>query len=55
MRFLAFGQRRPTEVARLAHHPFLSGPAIGVSPDGHYLLSTQNTGGSELMLIEGFQ
>jgi Tol biopolymer transport system component/predicted Ser/Thr protein kinase len=52
VRFLAFGQRRPTEVARLAHPPFLSGPAVGVSPDGRYLLSTQSQGSSDLMLVE---
>ncbi len=55
VRFLGFGQRRPTEVARLAHPPFLSGPAIGVSPDGRYLLSTQSQGGSDLRLVEKFQ
>jgi hypothetical protein len=54
VRYLPFGQLRPTVVARLAHPPFLSGPAVSVSPDGRYLLSTQSQGGSDLMLVEDF-
>jgi len=55
VRFLAFGQQHATEVARLRHPPYLGGPAVGVSPDGGFLLSTQSQGESDLMLVEGFR
>ncbi len=55
VRFLAFGQRNATEVARLRHPPFLGGPAVSVSPDGRWMLSTQSQGESDLMLVEAFR
>jgi eukaryotic-like serine/threonine-protein kinase len=55
VRFLGFGQRQATEVARLGHPPFLGGPAVSVSSDGRWLLSTQVQGESDLMLVEAFR
>jgi Tol biopolymer transport system component/predicted Ser/Thr protein kinase len=55
VRFLAFGQHGAKDVARLAHPPYLAGPAVSVSPDGRWLLSTQSQGEFDLMLVEGFQ
>ncbi len=55
VRFLGFGQRQATEVARLSHPPFLGGPAVSVSSDGRWLLSTQIQGESDLMLVEAFR
>jgi eukaryotic-like serine/threonine-protein kinase len=55
VRLQRFGQRRATDVAHLQHPPYLGGPAISVSPDGRWLLSTQSQGGSELMLVEDFR
>jgi Tol biopolymer transport system component len=52
LRFQKSGQRRATDVARLRHPPFLGGPAVSVSPDGRFLLSTQGQGGSDLMLAD---
>jgi Tol biopolymer transport system component/DNA-binding winged helix-turn-helix (wHTH) protein len=51
VRFQGFGRRRATEVARLRHPPFLGGPAVSVSPDGRWMLSTQSHGESDLMLV----
>ncbi len=55
VRFLRFGQGRTTEVAQLTYPPYLSGPALCVSPDGRWILSTQDQSGSDLMLVEGFR
>jgi Tol biopolymer transport system component len=41
VRFHSFARRHATEVARLRHTPFLGGPAISVSSDGRWMLSTQ--------------
>ena len=55
VRFFAFGQRRAKEVALLAHPPFLDGPAVSVSYNGRWMLSTQSQGSSDLMLVEDFR
>ncbi len=55
VRFLGIGQQRATDVARLQHPPYLDGPAVSVSPDGRWMLSTQGQGQSELMLVEDFR
>jgi Tol biopolymer transport system component len=55
VRFLAFGRQQPTELARLRQPPFLGGPAVSVSSDGRFLLSTQSQGESDLMLVDGFR
>ena len=55
VRFQAFGRRHATEVARLRFPPFLGGPAISVSSDGRWLLSTQSREESNLMLVETFR
>jgi Tol biopolymer transport system component/DNA-binding winged helix-turn-helix (wHTH) protein len=52
VRFQGFGRRHATEVARLRHPPFLGGPAISVSSDGRWMLSTQRQEESDLMLAE---
>jgi Tol biopolymer transport system component len=53
--FQDFDRRTATEVARLGHPPFLGGPAISVSRDGRWLLSTQRQEDSDLMLVESFR
>jgi Tol biopolymer transport system component/DNA-binding winged helix-turn-helix (wHTH) protein len=55
VRFQEFDRRDATEVARLRHPPFLGGPAISVSSDGRWMLSTQSQGESDLMLVENFR
>jgi dipeptidyl aminopeptidase/acylaminoacyl peptidase len=55
VRLQAFGRRPATEVARLRHPPVLGGPAVSVSPDGRWMLSTQSEGESDLMLVESFR
>ena len=55
VRFQGFDRRHATEVARLRHPPFLAGPAISVSSDGRWMLSTQSQGESDLMLVETFR
>jgi hypothetical protein len=55
VRFLAFGQQHATDLARLRYPPFLGGPAVSVSSDGRFLLSTQGQGESDLMLVEAFR
>jgi eukaryotic-like serine/threonine-protein kinase len=55
VRFRGFDQRHATEVARLRLPPFLGGPAISVSRDGRWLLSTQRQEDSDLMLVESFR
>ncbi len=55
VRFQGFDRRHATEVARLRHPPFLGGPAVSVSSDGRWMLSTQSQGGSDLMLVETFR
>ena len=55
VRFLGFGQRHATEVASLRYPPYLGGPAVSVSSDGRFLLSTQSQGESDLMLVETFR
>ena len=55
VRFQGFNRRHATEVARVPHAPFLGGPAISVSPDGRWMLSTQSQGQSDLMLVENFR
>ena len=55
VRFQGFDRRPATEVARLRHPPFLAGPAISVSRDGRWLLSTQRQEDSDLMLVETFR
>jgi hypothetical protein len=54
VRFLAFEHCRAIEVARLRHPP-LDGPAVSVSSDGQWMLSSQSQGGSELSLVENCQ
>jgi hypothetical protein len=55
VRFLGFGQHHATEVASLRHPPYLAGPAVSVSSDGRWMLSTQSQGESDLMLVETFR
>jgi Tol biopolymer transport system component/DNA-binding winged helix-turn-helix (wHTH) protein len=55
VRFQGFDQRHATEVARLRYPPFLGGPAVSVSSDGRWMLSTQSQGESDLMLAESFR
>jgi len=55
VRFLALGQQHATDLARLRHPPYLGGPAVSVSSDGRFLLSTQSQGESDLMLVEAFR
>jgi hypothetical protein len=55
VRFQDFGQRDATDVARLRYPPFLGGPALSVSPDGRWILSTQLREEYDLMLIENFR
>jgi hypothetical protein len=55
VRFQGFDQRHTTEVARLRYLPFLGGPAVSVSADGRWMVSTQSQGESDLMLVEGFR
>jgi len=55
VRFQGFDRRHATELARLRHPPFLGGPAISVSSDGRWMLSTQSQGESDLMLVENFR
>ena len=55
VRFLGFGERRATEVARLRYPPLSLGPALSVSSDGRWILSTQGQGESDLMLVENFR
>ncbi len=52
VRFQGFDRRPATEVARLRHPPFLGGPAISVSSDGRWMLSTQGYEESDPMLAE---
>jgi hypothetical protein len=55
VRFQGFDRRHATEVARLRYPPFLGGPAVTVSSDGRWMLSTQSQGESDLMLVETFR
>jgi Tol biopolymer transport system component/DNA-binding winged helix-turn-helix (wHTH) protein len=55
VRFQGFDRRPATVVARLRHPPFLGGPAISVSSDGRWMLSTQSQEESDLMLVESFR
>jgi Tol biopolymer transport system component len=55
VRFRGFDQHHATEVARLRYPPFLAGPAISVSSDGRWMLSTQSQGESDLMLVKTFR
>ena len=55
VRFQRFDRRHATEVARLPLAPFLGGPAISISPDGRWMLSTQTEEESDLMLVEKFR
>jgi Tol biopolymer transport system component/DNA-binding winged helix-turn-helix (wHTH) protein len=55
VRFQGFDRPHATEVARLRYPPFLDGPAISVSSDGRWMLSTQSQGESDLMLVESFR
>ena len=55
VRFQSFDRPHATEVARLKYPPFLYGPAISVSSDGRWMLSTQSQGESDLMLVETFR
>jgi Tol biopolymer transport system component len=55
VRFLAFGQQHAIDLARLRHPPYLGGPAVSVSSDGRWMLSTQSEGESDLMLVEAFR
>jgi Tol biopolymer transport system component/DNA-binding winged helix-turn-helix (wHTH) protein len=55
VRFQGFGRRHATEVARLRHPPSLGGPAVSVSSDGRWMLSTQIYGESDLMLVQTFR
>jgi Tol biopolymer transport system component len=53
--FLSFDQSRVTQVARLRHPPYLNGPALAVSSDGRWILSTQVQEEADLMLVENFR
>ncbi len=55
VRFKGFDRRDATEVARLRYPPFLGGPAVSVSSDGRWMLSTQSQEESDLMLVERFR
>jgi len=55
VRFQRFDRRHATEVARLQYPPSLGGPAVSVSSDGRWMLSTQSQGESDLMLVESFR
>jgi Tol biopolymer transport system component/DNA-binding winged helix-turn-helix (wHTH) protein len=55
VRFQGFDRPHATVVARIQRHPFLGGPAVSVSSDGRWLLSTQSQGESDLMLVEKFR
>ncbi len=55
VRFQDFDRRHATVVAQLRHPPFLGGPAVSVSSDGRWMLSTQSEGESDLMLVESFR
>jgi hypothetical protein len=55
VRFQGFDRRHATEVARLRYPPFLAGPAISVSSDGRWMLSTQSQAESDLTLVETFR
>ncbi len=55
VRFQGFDRRHATVVAQLRHPPFLGGPAISVSRDGRWMLSTQSQGESDLMLVENIR
>jgi Tol biopolymer transport system component len=55
VRFQGFDRRHATVVAQLRHPPFLGGPAVSVSSDGRWMLSTQSQGESDLMLVESFR
>jgi serine/threonine protein kinase/Tol biopolymer transport system component len=55
VRFQAFGQRHATDLARLRYPPNLGAPAVSVSSDGRWFLSTQVREESDLMLIEDFR
>jgi hypothetical protein len=55
VRFLAFGRQQAIDLARLRHPPYLGGPAVSVSSDGRWMLSTQSQGESDLMLVEAFR
>ena len=52
VRFQGFDRRDATVIARLRRPPFLGGPAVSVSPDGRWMLSTQGYVESDLMLAE---
>jgi Tol biopolymer transport system component len=52
VRFQGFDRRHATVVAQLRHPPFLDGPAVSVSADGRWMVSTQSQGESDLMLVE---
>ncbi len=52
VRVQGFDRRPATVVARLRHPPFLGGPAVSVSSDGRWMLSTQGYEESDLMLAE---
>ena len=55
VRFRGFDRPHATEVARLRYPPSLGGPAVSVSSDGRWMLSTQSQGESDLMLVESFR
>jgi Tol biopolymer transport system component/DNA-binding winged helix-turn-helix (wHTH) protein len=55
VRVQGFDRRHATVVARLRHPPFLGGPAISVSSDGRWMLSTQGYQESDLMLAQIFR
>ena len=55
VRFQGFDRPHATEVARLKYPPSLGGPAVSVSSDGRWMLSTQSQADSDLMLVETFR
>ena len=52
---LDLDQLEVTEVTRLPYAPRLAGPALSVSSDGRWILTSQEQEESDLILAEGFR